>query len=154
MKTAAATSGILQNDVFLKFDGRTFDDASALGELLAFKSPGESFTCTVLRKGKELKLTGQFPPFKSKPHYLRDRPTGFADCHFVQDDEPMIVLKTTNVNHLRVWLPEEMSSLSEIQVDHNGEAKEYSVVHLSPQEVLAEYAARGSQVPRAYVEIK
>lgn len=154
MNTAAANSGLRQSDILLKFDGKRVPDPATLRELVAYKVSGDPFTCTVKRKDEELKLSGKFPEFVAEPLYFRDRPTGFADCQFVTEGEPSIALTTKNVSRLRIWLPEAMSSLATVPVDHNGESKELAVNQLTTKELLEAYAKEGAQVPRAYVEIK
>lgn len=152
--SVAESAGMLVGDELLTFDGQELVDEGTLLEILTFKKFGDSFTCTVRRDGRKKKLEGLFPFFTPREIYRRDKPTGFAECQVIPGDKPKVMLKTKNVRRLRIWLPEELSSLARIQVDHNDKVSWRPVVQLSSQELLQAFAEKGVWVPRAYVEVE
>lgn len=152
--SVAETAGIQVDDELLTFDGQHIDGPETLLDILRYKLPNETFECAVRRSGKKHELIGRFPRINTIPVYRRQLPTGFAECQFVRDPSPKIVVKSRNVTRLRLWLPEDMSSLTRIQVDYNGETRWAPVTKLTSRELLTKFAAKGMTVPRAYIELK
>lgn len=152
--SAAAGAGMQSGDLLLEFDGEKVVGSRALRGLLASKKHGEKFSCKIERGEQQVELEGRFPPFVSEPLYSRKLPTGFADCVIQTGDSPQVNITSQNVNRLRVWLPGELASRSEIPVVVNGKRRTVTVDQLTPKEFLQRFAeSRDAQRSARYAFI-
>jgi len=155
--SAAASAGLLSGDELIKFNDAEVTSSRSLRGLLSQAKAGDTFQCVVKREGKDVELSGAFPPFVSKPIYSRESPTGYVECSFVNAEgkEPSIALQSKNVTRMRIWLPEGMSALSQLTLNHNGEQKVVPVKQLTGKDLLSKFAVTGSSfdVKEAFVEV-
>jgi len=155
--SVAFKAGFKSGDVLIKFDDRPISTARELRGLLAKKSNGDSFSCKVRRGKDTVSLKGKFPPFESKPVYQRENPTAIVECEIRNDSSPQVVVETVNAIRVRIWLPEEMAGLDQLDVAINGKpTTKLPVVQLNAQQLLKRYAKSADEfdLRRSYVDIK
>jgi predicted esterase len=155
--SAAAVAGVKAADELIQFDGQKVTNSSDLRDLLKQKTYGDKFVCKVKRGDSVLELPGLFPEFVSKPVYLHDNPTGWAECRFdLESETSSIEVESENVMRLRVWLPEKMKSLETVSVKLNGKPVVVPVRRQSTEEMLKSYAESPSSftAEEAYVELE
>jgi len=153
--SVAEAAGMKAGDEFLEFDGEAVENSRKLRALIRKKSNGDKFLAKVKRGDKEMELNGKFPPFVSKPVYVRKDPTGVIDCRWTKDT-PSIELKTKNVARLRVWLPAGMGELKKVKMTLNGQQSELEFTKRTAEEILADFAktASAASIYTAYAEIE
>ena len=153
--SAADSAGIKADDELLEIDGTDIPDNRKFRSILAAKSFGNEFNCTVRRDNSEVELSGKFPEFVSRPAFKRDLPTGFAECNFYESEGTAVDLTTKNVKKLRIWLPEKLAKRSKVIIAHNGTKEELKVNIISVEEILNNFAAdpSGIEVPYTYIDV-
>lgn len=153
--SAGANAGLQVGDQLLEFDGEEVTGSRALSGMLANKSYEEAFTMKVKRGDELVDLNGTFPPFVSEPIYLRDLPTGWAECQIQPDRDVPVVLHTKNVTRVRIGLPDDLAKMEAVKVNVNEKVVSLPVTRRTAKEILIAFAATADseRVDAAYLEV-
>jgi len=117
--TLAEEIGLAPGDVLIGADGRTIDDNDDLNAWKETVSRGEEATFRVSRDGRELTLTGRFPPPEEYFVFKRTRPSARADVSFAAN---RLAVRASRLGAFTVYVHPDMVNLAEnLVVSVNGD---------------------------------
>ncbi len=114
----ARTAGLLAGDHILEFDGIPLASLADLGRAKDTKQRGDSFTMKVSRDGKEIMLSGKFPPIGHYDQFVYEKPS--AAVRAVNSGNSFFV-ETSRVASLSIYIHPRMVQLDQpVKIIVNG----------------------------------